>query len=90
MEEDSKDWEYRYLCYQACLDWALNNGISYMTYTILRFCQIDGIPIRYPGAGGGKISGGVDFVRWPVEELRFMWAGEKGAPKIKYYAVLYY
>ncbi|CAD7934557.1 unnamed protein product [Amoebophrya sp. A120] len=148
LDPESKDYEYRYLCYQAALDWALQNEISFMIYTVLRFCQIDQIPIRYPGGisnnnslvqqqhsgtnnsnstsnvapassttqnqvhsstnyatacdshnqqnpndqqalnhCSGPTVGGVDFVRWPVEELRFIWPEEPGlgAPKIKYY-----
>lgn len=37
LEHDSKDHEYKYLCYQAALDWALNNKNSYMIYTVLRY-----------------------------------------------------
>eukprot|EP00392_Amoebophrya_sp_AT5.2_P004830 g4839.t1 len=132
LEQESKDYEYRYLCYQAALDWALHNENSFMTYTVLRFCQIDGVPIRYPGgvlphhqhqlhpaaagagaaggqlkfyyeqlgggmktnntttsstSGGAPATGGVDFVRWPVEELRFAFPDDLGlgAPKIRYY-----
>ncbi|CAD7930361.1 unnamed protein product [Amoebophrya sp. A25] len=87
LDPESKDYEYRYLVYQAALDWALHNRVSFMIYMVLRFCQIDGIPIRYPGGTCGKVAGGVDFVSWPVEELRFMYPEEPGlgAPKIKYY-----